>query len=155
MEGGAKVRVICGRINGTRGPVRDIVTDPEYLDVVRPDGGDVPPPGQAGATRSSPTSSRARPTSTRAAIRTPARRRGGTISTWSESACAGRSPSSSSATATPISINAEKEPVRFLLVSGKPIGEPVAWYGPIVMNTEEELRIAFEEYRKGTFIKHR
>jgi redox-sensitive bicupin YhaK (pirin superfamily) len=44
--------------------------------------------------------------------------------------------------------------VRFLLVSGRPIGEPVAWYGPIVMNTQEELRIAFEEYERGTFVKH-
>jgi hypothetical protein len=44
---------------------------------------------------------------------------------------------------------------RFLLLSGKPIGEPIAWYGPIVMNTEAELRTAFEEYRKGTFIKTR
>jgi redox-sensitive bicupin YhaK (pirin superfamily) len=51
-------------------------------------------------------------------------------------------------------ITTEQLPVRFLLVSGKPIGEPVAWYGPIVMNTHEELRIAFEEYKKGTFIKH-
>jgi len=54
-----------------------------------------------------------------------------------------------------VSITAEGTPVRFLLVSGKPIGEPVAWYGPIVMNTSEEIRIAFEEYRNGTFIKHR
>jgi redox-sensitive bicupin YhaK (pirin superfamily) len=45
-------------------------------------------------------------------------------------------------------------PVRFLLASGRPIGEPVAWYGPIVMNTREELRIAFEEFNNGTFIKH-
>ncbi len=43
-------------------------------------------------------------------------------------------------------VSAEADPVRFLLVSGKPIGEPVAWYGPIVMNTQNELRIAFEEY---------
>nr|WP_280176534.1 pirin-like C-terminal cupin domain-containing protein [Methanococcoides vulcani] len=43
--------------------------------------------------------------------------------------------------------------LRFLLVSGKPINEPVAWYGPIVMNTQEELKVAFEEYRNGTFIK--
>ena len=43
--------------------------------------------------------------------------------------------------------------LRFLLVSGKPIREPVAWYGPIVMNTEEELQVAFREYRYGTFIK--
>jgi hypothetical protein len=44
--------------------------------------------------------------------------------------------------------------VRFLLFSGRPIGEPVAWYGPIVMNTREELRVAFKEYQNGTFIKH-
>ena len=43
--------------------------------------------------------------------------------------------------------------VRFLLVSGKPLEEPVAWYGPIVMNTETELREAWAELRKGTFIK--
>ena len=49
----------------------------------------------------------------------------------------------------------EGHKVRFLLVSGKPIGEPIAWYGPIVMNTHEELRIAFEKYEQGTFIKYR
>ena len=52
-----------------------------------------------------------------------------------------------------VAISTEDKPVRFLFVSGKPIGEPVAWYGPIVMNTQEELRIAFEEYQDGTFIK--
>ena len=45
--------------------------------------------------------------------------------------------------------------LHFLLISGKPIGEPIAWRGPIVMNTNEELMVAFEEYRNGTFIKHR
>ena len=49
----------------------------------------------------------------------------------------------------------EDDPVRFLLISGKPIGEPVAWYGPIVMNTNEELRIAFEEYNNGTFVRQK
>ena len=44
--------------------------------------------------------------------------------------------------------------VRFILVSGKPLKEPIAWQGPIVMNTQEELNTAFEEYGKGTFIKH-
>jgi len=39
--------------------------------------------------------------------------------------------------------------------SGKPLNEPVTWQGPIVMNTQEELKIAFEEYRKGTFVKHK
>jgi quercetin 2,3-dioxygenase len=47
----------------------------------------------------------------------------------------------------------ESEPVRFLFISGKPIKETVAWQGPIVMNTQEELRVAFEEYRNGKFIK--
>jgi hypothetical protein len=44
--------------------------------------------------------------------------------------------------------------IRFLLVSGKPIEEPVAWYGPIVMNTQEQLQEAVSELQKGTFIKH-
>jgi redox-sensitive bicupin YhaK (pirin superfamily) len=48
---------------------------------------------------------------------------------------------------------ADADPVRFLLISGKPIHEPIAWRGPIVMNTQEELRIAFEELDRGTFIK--
>jgi len=43
--------------------------------------------------------------------------------------------------------------IRFLLVSGKPLEEPIAWHGPVVMNTEEELRQAFREIREGTFIK--
>jgi hypothetical protein len=53
-----------------------------------------------------------------------------------------------------LAITAGDEGVQFLLISGKPIREPVAWYGPIVMNTQEELRIAFDEYQRGTFLKH-
>ena len=54
-----------------------------------------------------------------------------------------------------VMVSTEADPVRFLLISGKPIGEPIAWYGPIVMNTQDELRIAFEEYSNGTFIRHK
>jgi hypothetical protein len=50
-------------------------------------------------------------------------------------------------------VQAGEEGIRFLLVSGKPLGEPVAWYGPIVMNTQSELRAAFDELEKGTFLK--
>jgi redox-sensitive bicupin YhaK (pirin superfamily) len=50
-------------------------------------------------------------------------------------------------------VQAGDEGIRFLLVSGKPIEEPVAWYGPIVMNTQQELRVAMHELNRGTFIK--
>ena len=50
-------------------------------------------------------------------------------------------------------VQAGDEGIRFLLVSGKPLEEPVAWYGPIVMNTQEQLRQAISELRDGTFIK--
>jgi len=53
-----------------------------------------------------------------------------------------------------VTVQAGEQGIRFLLVSGKPIEEPVAWYGPIVMNTEDELRQAVAEMRAGTFIKH-
>ena len=52
-----------------------------------------------------------------------------------------------------IAVSTETQSVRFLLMAGRHIGEPVAWYGPIVMNTQEELRIAFDELQRGTFIK--
>jgi redox-sensitive bicupin YhaK (pirin superfamily) len=52
-------------------------------------------------------------------------------------------------------VQAGDDGVRFLLVSGKPLEEPVAWYGPIVMNTQDQLQLALSELRHGTFIKHR
>ena len=54
-----------------------------------------------------------------------------------------------------VTVDAGPEGIRFLLVSGRPLDEPVAWYGPIVMNTAEELRQAMAELRDGTFIKDR
>jgi redox-sensitive bicupin YhaK (pirin superfamily) len=53
-----------------------------------------------------------------------------------------------------ISVSTEANSIRFVLVSGKRLSESIAWGSPIVMNTQEELRIAFEEYQNGTFIKH-
>jgi len=50
-------------------------------------------------------------------------------------------------------VQAGDEGIRFLLVSGKPLEEPVAWYGPIVMNTQEQLQQAFKDLEKGTFLK--
>jgi quercetin 2,3-dioxygenase len=53
-----------------------------------------------------------------------------------------------------VTVTAGEQGIRFLLVSGRPIEEPVAWYGPIVMNTKAELQQAVTELRNGTFIKH-
>jgi hypothetical protein len=50
-------------------------------------------------------------------------------------------------------VQAGEDGIRFLLVSGKPLEEPVAWYGPIVMNTQEQLQEAFTELREGKFLR--
>ena len=52
-----------------------------------------------------------------------------------------------------LAVTTQNRSVRFLLITGQPIREPIAWYGPIVMNTQEELKTAFQEYQAGTFIK--
>jgi redox-sensitive bicupin YhaK (pirin superfamily) len=52
-----------------------------------------------------------------------------------------------------LTVQAGENGIRFLLCSGHPLQEPVAWYGPIVMNTQEQLREAFDELEKGTFLK--
>ncbi|MHA1504578.1 MAG: pirin-like C-terminal cupin domain-containing protein, partial [Candidatus Heimdallarchaeota archaeon] len=54
-----------------------------------------------------------------------------------------------------LKITTKDTKIRFLLISGKPIKEPIAWRGPIVMNTQFELKVAFEELQKGKFIKHK
>ena len=53
-----------------------------------------------------------------------------------------------------VEVEAGEEGVRFLLVSGRPLEEPVAWYAPIIMNTQDQLRQAFEDLQEGTFLKH-
>jgi redox-sensitive bicupin YhaK (pirin superfamily) len=52
-----------------------------------------------------------------------------------------------------VTVQAGDDGIRFLLVSGRPLEEPVAWYGPIVMNTQDQLRHAFEELEEGTFLR--
>jgi redox-sensitive bicupin YhaK (pirin superfamily) len=54
-----------------------------------------------------------------------------------------------------VTVQAGEDGIRFLLISGRPLEEPVAWYGPIVMNTQAELQQAVSELRNGTFIQHR
>jgi quercetin 2,3-dioxygenase len=133
---GVTVRIICGNLGKHTGPVKDIVIDPEYLDVTVPAGAEFTHDTKRGHTVLAYVIGGAGYLDkTKSSLI-----KNGTLCLFEDGdRCA---------------IAADKGPMRFLLISGKPINEPVAWYGPIVMNTEEELETAFEEYRNGTFIKH-
>jgi hypothetical protein len=135
LDGGATVRVICGAVGKHEGPVRDIVIDPEYLDVSVPSGGEFAHVTRRGHTVLAYVIEGAGHFDEKRTVRVA----NGSLCLYEDGdRCV---------------ITADREPVRFLLISGKPIGEPVAWYGPIVMNTEEELLQAQRELREGTFIR--
>ncbi len=151
---GVRVKVVCGEVDGVRGPVRDIVTDPEYLDVVVP-------AGAAFARRVPRGHNVFAYVVEGAAYFDPERdayARDAVGSNWYDmdrSCLCGAETLVHYGDGDDVVVSAADASVRFLLVSGRPIGEPVAWYGPIVMNTREELRTAFEDYAAGTFIRHR
>jgi redox-sensitive bicupin YhaK (pirin superfamily) len=152
---GVTVRIICGIAEGVVGPVKDIVTDPEYIDVSVPAGTTFTHSVPSGHTVF------AYVVEGRAYFdeeRNPfAHEEIGSNYFDLKRDCKLGSEAIVlyERDGDEVAIKAEDSSVRFLLVSGRPIGEPVAWYGPIVMNTQEELQIAFEEFEKGTFIKHR
>jgi redox-sensitive bicupin YhaK (pirin superfamily) len=151
---GTRVRVVCGEFWGKRGPVEGVAADPNYLDIF------VPPNKtrrlQVETTRNAfayvfAGSGTFRDASPPAAVLT-------------ESAVDPNARPEYDATnhslvlfdrGDEIVVQAGIEGIRFLLVSGKPIEEPVAWYGPIVMNTQQELQQAFSELRDGNFIRQR
>lgn len=139
-ENGIRIKLICGEVEGVKGPVENIIINPEYLDIAIPtdsffthkvaDGytvfayviaGSAYFDGEAGA-RS-------------------------TLSDKDSLVLFERQ-------GRELGISTGKAGVRFLLISGRPLDEPIAWYGPIVMNTDEEIQEAFEEYRNGTFLKN-
>jgi redox-sensitive bicupin YhaK (pirin superfamily) len=150
---GAEVRIISGEVNGIKGPVRDIITDPQYLDVTVP--------GNSKFTHKTRTDHAvfAYVTEGRAYFdqeRDPYAYEieGINYFDFKRDAMIGPENLIIFDEGDQLTFTTADEAVRFLLVSGKPIHEPVAWYGPIVMNTQDELRVAFEEYRNGTFLKH-
>jgi redox-sensitive bicupin YhaK (pirin superfamily) len=152
QEGGAVVRVIAGEVDGTRGPVREIVTDPLYLDVTLPPGGGFARKENPGRTvfayvfgGSGFFDEQKEPYSFEV--------EGGRYFDLGGEAAIGPGSVVLYGGGDGVRIAAADEGARFLLVSGRPLREPVAWYGPIVMNTQEELRVAFQEYRDGTFIR--
>ncbi len=135
-ESGAKIRIICGKLDGTCGPVTEIVTDPEYMDVIVPAGKEF-------------THSVKKEHTVFAYVF-----EGNGYFDEDQKTLIESDHLVLFEDGDQIMAKAGDKQVRFLLVSGMPIGEPIAWYGPIVMNNREELDEAFREYREGTFIKH-
>src|SRR4030043_876484 len=155
LKTGVKVKIICGTVQGVSGPVKDIVIDPEYIDVSMPSKTVLTHPVKSGHTlfayviEGKGYFDQGRNSYAHEVI-------GSNYFDFKRECLAGaESLVLYGQEGNQMVIPTEETLVRFLLVSGKPIGEPVAWYGPIVMNTQEELRIAFEEYEKGTFIKYK
>lgn len=154
LKNGVKVKIICGTLNGVEGPVQDIVTDPEYLDVTVPAGATFNHRVKRGQTvfayviEGEGYLDQNRDAYAHEAI-------GNNYFDFKQNCLCGDGTIVLYGDGDEVSVTPDKNGVRFLLVSGRPIGEPVAWYGPIVMNTQEELKIAFEEYQNGTFIKHK
>jgi len=129
------IKVIAGTLNGIKGPVQDIVIDPEYLDVSITEGKFIHNV-KAGYT-------------VFAYIL-----EGEGYFDQNQDQVVKSEHLVLFSDGTQVVVQATEKPLRFLLISGKPIKEPVAWYGPIVMNTDDEIKLAFEEYRNGTFLKH-
>ncbi len=152
VNAGAQVSIICGEVNGMAGPVRDLVSDPEYLDITVPSKSNFRHTVKKGHTVFAYVMEGAGYFDQRHdsyAFEVV----GANYFDFKRDYLFGPENLIIFDDGDEVVVTTEDKSVRFLLIAGKPIGEPVAWYGPVVMNTQEELRIAFEEYQNGTFIK--
>jgi redox-sensitive bicupin YhaK (pirin superfamily) len=153
-DDGTQVRVICGEFWGKKGPVEGVAADPTYLDVFVPAGRgkrlkvDITRNAFAYVFAGSGTF---RDASNPRAVLTEhvAQPESGPVYDVRNHSLVLFDRGDE------ITVQAGPEAIRFLLVSGKPIEEPVAWYGPIVMNTQDQLREAMADLQNGTFIKQR
>ena len=150
-DDGTKARIICGTFWGERGPVEGIAADPVYIDVSVPPGKRKTIPVEmmhhafayvfagsgkflnASAPLAVPTEDLI---TEEISYSTPAENRSLILFDSGDH----------------VTVQAGKQGIRFLLVSGRPLQEPVAWHGPIVMNTQQELAQAFRDLQDGTFI---
>ena len=150
---GIQVTVISGTVAGVHGPVRDVVIDPELLDVSMAPDTTFLHPTRAGHTVL------AYVFDGRAAFCPESRPfdydvEGANYFDFDRGACLGDGALVLYGDGDEIRVTTGEHSARFLLMSGRPLREPVAWYGPIVMNSRAELETAFREYREGTFIRH-
>jgi len=153
-DDGTQVRIVCGKFWGKSGPVDGIAAEPVYLDV------SVPP----GRRRRLPVettrhafayvfSGSGKFCNASAPLAVPTEGVG-----WLETTPPTEADNRSLVLfdrGDEVEVQAGQDGIRFLLVSGKPLEEPVAWYGPIVMNTQQQLQQAFEELDRGTFLKQK
>ncbi len=157
-DDGTRVRVICGDFWGKSGPVDGVAADPRYLDIFVPPG--VRKRLQVETTRNAfayvfegsgtfRDASEPRGVETEQVGSDPMSR----PDSWGLTPPIGNRSLVVFDRGDEVVVQAGDHGIRFLLVSGQPIEEPVAWYGPIVMNSEEELRRAYAELQDGTFIK--
>ena len=151
-DDGTHVHVVCGSFWGKKGPVDGIAADPIYLDVSVPPGHRKALP--VGMTRHGfayvfAGAGKFCNASEPLAVPTESV---GWLDTAPPTAAEDRSLVLFDA-GDEVVVQAGDEGIRFLLVSGKPLQEPVAWYGPIVMNTQAELQQAFRDLERGTFLK--
>jgi quercetin 2,3-dioxygenase len=133
LKNGVSVKIICGSAEGVKGPVHDITIQPEYLDISVP-------------------ADKTFKRDFKDGINVIAY-----VFEGSGELCGEKVDNRNLVIFSGeggIEAKAGEKGVRFLLISGMPLKEPVAWYGPIVMNTQEELETAFDEYENGTFLKH-
>jgi redox-sensitive bicupin YhaK (pirin superfamily) len=148
-DDGTQARIVCGEFWGKRGPVDGIAADPIYLDVFVPPNKRKTLPVEtsrhafayvfAGGGKFAHASGPQ-------AVRTEVIGEDSGVKADNRSLVLFDSGDE-------LTVQAGEQGIRFLLVSGKPLQEPVAWRGPIVMNTQAELRQAFEELQRGTFLK--
>jgi hypothetical protein len=151
-DDGTKARIVCGSFWGKRGPVEGIAADPSYIDVSVP-------PGKR-KTLTVETTSHAfayvfagsgKFCNASAPLAVPTEGVG-----WADTSLPTEAENRSLVlfdSGDEVTVQAGPDGIRFLLVSGKPLQEPVAWYGPIVMNTQEQLQQAYAELEDGTFLK--
>jgi redox-sensitive bicupin YhaK (pirin superfamily) len=151
-DDGTQARIVCGSFWGKRGPVEGIAADPIYIDVTVPPGKRKVLPVET--TRHAfayvfAGSGKFCNASEPLAVPTEGVK-------WLETSPPTEADNRSLLlfdSGDEVAVQAGDEGIRFLLVSGKPLQEPVAWYGPIVMNTQAQLQKAYEELREGTFLK--
>lgn len=135
LDNGVTVKVISGELNGIQGPVTEIVIDPALMDITLPAGTDFTLPVKDGYT-------------------VLAYHLSGAAYYGSQKEPVGPEHVILFEHAgDTVQISTAEQSAHFLFLSGKPLKEPIAWRGPIVMNSQEELRVAFDEYQHGTFVK--